>query len=103
MIFIALLRCTEICPVIECCDFDVGLTYCMLLSVLYFGILQCLPGCRQIQLRGVAFIVITRQHFNFNYSKYSPYPSKVQVNVVYVWGSKQNQCLLYFQKHDSRL
>lgn len=68
-----------------------------------FGILQCLPGCRQIQLRGVAFIVITRQHFNFNYSKNSPYPSKVQVNVVYVWGSKQNQCLLYFQKHDSRL
>lgn len=67
------------------------------------GILQCLPGCRQIQLRGVAFIVITRQHFNFNYSKNSPYPSKVQVNVVYVWGSKQNQCLLYFQKHDSRL
>lgn len=37
MIFIALLRCTEICPVIECCDFDVGLTYCMALCVLYLG------------------------------------------------------------------
>lgn len=37
MIFIALLRCTEICPVIECCDFDVGLTYCMALCVIYLG------------------------------------------------------------------
>lgn len=37
MIFISLLRCTEICPVIECCDFDVGLTYCMALCALYLG------------------------------------------------------------------
>lgn len=37
MIFIVLFCCIEICFVIECCDFDVGLIYCMVFCVIYVG------------------------------------------------------------------
>lgn len=83
MIFIVSLRYIEICSVIGYSDFDVVLTYCMSLCVLYLGFFNVFLVVGTFNYEGLLSLLL-QDNLLISITPNSPYTPKVQANVVYV-------------------